>query len=101
MIGSYLAQEVWRRANAGPDEYGQPTFETAVKSRGRWTEKRRLVRNADGVEVLSEISVTLTGGEPLESGDQVSLDGETWFEVIAISRGVALGGGRLTTRAFC
>jgi len=101
MIGSYLAQEVWRRANAGPDEYGQPTFETAVKSRGRWTEKRRLVRNADGVEVLSEISVTLTGGEPLESGDQVSLDGETWFAVIAISRPRDLAGEPALTRAFC
>lgn len=101
MIGDYLAQEVWRRANTGPDGYGQPQFAAAVKSRGRWMDKRRVVRSKDGREVLSEVSVTLAGDEPLSAGDQVSLDGENWLEVIVVSRPAALGGTPILTRAFC
>jgi hypothetical protein len=101
VIGDYLAQDVWRRANTGPDGYGQPQFAAAVKTRGRWVEKRRIVRNREGREVLSEVSVTLGPDEPLSAGDQLSLDGENWLEVIVVGRPAGLGGAAVLTRAFC
>ena len=34
MIGSYLAQGIWRKSRSGVDGYGQPTFRTPVETRG-------------------------------------------------------------------
>jgi len=55
VIGDYLAQEIWCCARTGVDGYGQPTFGDPAKLAGRWLEKRRLVRNAEGEQVISEV----------------------------------------------
>ena len=100
LIGSYLAQSIWRKSRSGVDGYGQPTFGAAVQTKGRWLEKRRLVRNANGEQVISEVSVTLAADEAVAVGDQLSLDGSTYLTVIAVSADRDLAGGLVLKRAY-
>jgi hypothetical protein len=100
-VSAYLAQDIWWKQATGNDGYGQPVVARAVQSKGRWVEKRRVVRSKDGRELLSEISVTLPGEHEVAAGDQLSSDGESYVEVIAVSRAPGLGGDALTTRVFC
>ncbi len=100
MIGSYLAQTLWRRARSGVDAYGQSIFAAPVRTAGRWLEKRRLVRNAQGEQVLSEVSVTLAPDEPVAVGDQLSVDGSIYLTVIAVSADRDLAGGLVLKKAY-
>ena len=100
VIGSYLAQSIWRKSRSGVDGYGQPTFGAAVQTKGRWLEKRRLVRNANGEQMISEVSVTLAPDEAVAVGDQLSLDGSTYLTVIAVSADRDLAGGLVLKRAY-
>ena len=100
MIGSYLAQSIWRKPRTGVDGYGQPTFASPVQTKGRWLEKRRLVRNAQGEQVISDVSVTLAADEAVAVGDQLSLDGSTYLTVIALSADRDLAGGLVLKRAY-
>jgi hypothetical protein len=100
MIGSYLAQSIWRKSRSGVDGYGQPAFRAAVQTKGRWLEKRRLVRNAQGEQVISEASVTLAPDEAVAVGDQLSLDGSAYLTVIAVSADRDLAGGLILKRAY-
>jgi hypothetical protein len=74
---------------------------SSLQTKGRWIEKRRIVRSKDGREVLSEVSVTLAAEHAVAAGDQLSADGESYLEVIAVSRGTGLSGETVTVRAFC
>ncbi|MBN1319963.1 MAG: hypothetical protein JXA87_03890 [Thermoleophilia bacterium] len=101
MIRNYLSQTLYHQAKLGDNEYSQPTFAKAVEIKGRWVEKRRIVRNAQGREVVSEISVTLAGDSAVAPGDRLSSDGELYFDVITVSSFPGLGGAPLTKRAYC
>lgn len=100
MINDYLAQDIWHKPRMGVDGYGQPTFGAAVQTRGRWLEKRRLVRNGEGEQVISEVTVTVGPDEPLAVGDQLSTDGVTYLDVIAVSVSRSLGGEAALKRAY-
>jgi len=100
VIGSYLAQGIWRKPRIGADGYGQPTFGAPAQTKGRWLEKRRLVRNANGEQVTSEASVTLAPDEAVAVGDQLSPDGSTYLTVIAVSADRDLAGGLVLKRAY-
>lgn len=100
MIGDYLAQDIWHRTRTGVDGYGQPTFGAPVQTKGRWLEKRRLVRNATGEQVISEVTVTLDSEAALAVGDRLSSDGSTYLTVIAISVSRGLGGEAALKRAY-
>lgn len=100
MIESYLAQDVWRQAQSGVDANGQRTFGEATQMRGRWLEKRRLVRNAEGEQVLSEVSVTLGPAEAVAVGDRLSRDDSEYMDVITVSVSRALGGEAALKRAY-
>jgi len=100
MIGDYLAQDIWRKPRTGVDGYGQPAFGAAVETKGRWLEKRRLVRNAEGEQVISEVTVSLKPDEPAVVGDQLSADGVTYLDVIAVSVSRNLGGQAALKRAY-
>lgn len=101
MISDYLAQPVWRKARSSVNGYGQPAFSAAVQTKGRWLEKRRLVRNAEGEQVISEVTVNLGPDEPVAVGDQLSADNVTYLTVIAVSVGRGLSGEAIVKRAFC
>lgn len=100
MIASYLAQRIWRKLRSGVDEYGQPKYLMPVETRGRWLEKRRLVRGAQGEQVTSEVTVTLGSSELIVVGDQLSADGLTYLTVIAVSAARGLGGEAEARRAY-
>lgn len=81
MIDVYLNQTAtWRQAT-GQNEYGEPTFADPVSIKVRWEGKRRLVRDKDGREVVSEARVLCT--EPVQPGDLLEYDGRAW-PVIAV-----------------
>jgi len=100
MIGDYLAQTIWRKPKTGVDGYGQPTFGSPAETKGRWLEKRRLVRNAEGEQVIAEVTVTLAPDEEVAVGDQLSSDGSTYLTVIAVSISRGLGGEAALKRAY-
>jgi hypothetical protein len=100
MIADYLAQDLWRRLRSGADAYGQASFLAPVATKGRWIEKRRLVRNAQGEQVVSEVSVTLAPDDPTGVGDQLSADGATYLTVIAVSVSRGIGGEAVLKRVY-
>ncbi|HHY08218.1 MAG TPA: hypothetical protein GX530_06805 [Corynebacteriales bacterium] len=81
MIEGYLNQgAVWKR-KTGSNEYGEPvTKQKSIKV--RWEGKRRLVRDNQGREVVSEARVFCV--EAVKPGDELEFDGRRW-PVIAVS----------------
>jgi len=81
MIEGYLNQRaVWKR-KIGSNEYGEPvTKQKTIKV--RWEGKRRLVRDNEGREVVSEARVFCT--EEVKPGDELEHGGRRW-PVIAVS----------------
>ena len=88
MIEGYLKQRaVWKRV-VGQNMYGEP--ETKQKTiKVRWEGKRRLVRDNEGREVVSEARVFCV--EPVKPGDILEHGGREW-PVIAVSTVPGLDG---------
>jgi hypothetical protein len=88
MIEGYLNQRaVWKR-KTGSNEYGEPvTKQKTIKV--RWEGKRRLVRDNEGREVVSEARVFCV--EPVKPGDILEHGGREW-PVIAVSTVPGLDG---------
>jgi hypothetical protein len=88
MITGYLNQTAtWKRV-IGQNMYGEPeTEEKEIKV--RWEGKRRLVRDNEGREVVSEARVFCT--EAVKPGDELEFDGRSW-PVIAVSTVPGLDG---------
>ena len=88
MIEGYLNQRaVWKR-KTGQNEYGEPvTKQKTIKV--RWEGKRRLVRDNEGREVVSEARVFWV--EPVKPGDILEHGGREW-PVIAVSSVPGLDG---------
>ena len=82
MIKQYLNQTaVWGRTTS-LNEYGEPvTTNQTIKV--RWEGKRRLVRDKQGQEVVSEARVFCL--EAVQPGDILAYDGKDWL-VIAVSK---------------
>lgn len=88
MIGAYLNQTAQWKKMIGSDGYPpQPGTGTEIKV--RWEDKRRLVRNAQGVEVVSEARVFCV--EDIKPGDVLEWQGRDW-PVIAVSMVPSLDG---------
>jgi len=81
MIKNYLNQTaIWKRV-VGQNMYGEPeTEEQEIKV--RWESKRRLVRDKEGHEVVSEARVFCI--EAVKPGDILNYDNRDW-PVIAVS----------------
>jgi hypothetical protein len=88
MIEGYLNQRaVWKR-KTGSNEYGEPvTKQKTIKV--RWEGKRRLVRDNEGREVVSEARVFCI--EPVKPGDILEYEDRDW-PVIAVSTVPGLDG---------
>ena len=97
MISAYLNQTAkWKKMTSSDGYPPQPGPPTSIKV--RWEAKRRLVRNAQGQEVVSEARVfcleSIQPGDVLEYGDRdwpviavseaVGLDGKTMFREAAV-----------------
>ena len=88
MIRDYLNQTAtWKRV-VSLNMYGEPeTEEKEIKV--RWEGKRRLVRDNEGREVVSEARVFCV--EPVKPGDLLEYAGREW-PVIAVSTVPGLDG---------
>ena len=88
MIKGYLNQTAtWKRV-VGQNMYGEPETE-GKEIRVRWEGKRRLVRDNEGREVVSEARVFCV--EPVKPGDLLEYAGREW-PVIAVSTVPGLDG---------
>jgi hypothetical protein len=88
MIKGYLNQTANWHYVTGQNEYGEP--QTSSKTiKVRWEGKRRLVRDNEGREVVSEARVFCV--EPVKQGDELEFDGRGW-PVIAVSTVPGLDG---------
>ena len=88
MIKGYLNQTAKWHYVTGINEYGEPS--TSSKSiKVRWEGKRRLVRNNEGREVVSEARVFCV--EPVKPGDLLEYAGREW-PVIPVSTVPGLDG---------
>jgi hypothetical protein len=81
MIRGYLNQTALWKKVVGQNMYGEPeTEEKEIKV--RWEGKRRLVRDNEGREVVSEARVFCMGA--IKPGDLLEYNGREW-PVIAVS----------------
>ena len=82
MIKDYLNQTaIWHYTTGQMNEYGEPS--TSSKTiKVRWEGKRRLVRDNQGQEVVSEARVFCI--DPVKPGDRLEYGGREW-PVIAVS----------------
>ncbi len=96
-----FAQNIWWKQRTGDDGYGQAVLAAAVQSKGRWLAKIRVLHGKDGRTLQSDATVMLPIDHAVTAGDQLSADGEAYVEVLAVERGVSLGGNITTVRAFC
>ena len=88
MIKDYLNQTATWHQTTGQNEYGEPvTSSKTIKV--RWEGKRRLVRDNQGREVVSEARVFCT--EAVKPGDILEHGGREW-PVIAVSTVPGLDG---------
>jgi len=88
MIQGYLNQTATWHCVTGQNEYGEPvTSSKTIKV--RWEGKRRLVRDNQGREVVSEARVFCT--EAVKPGDELEFNGRRW-PVIAVSTVPGLDG---------
>lgn len=88
IVASYLHQTAtWKRV-VGLNEYGEPLSEEQ-EIHVRWEGKRRLVRDKEGHEVVSEARVYCM--EPVQPGDIFEFGGRNW-PIIAVSEVPDLGG---------
>lgn len=97
MIDGYAGSRAGWRWRVGINREGTPIYEPAPPEepeeiRARVEYGRRLVRDADGEETLSE-TVCLTSA-PVEPGDLIIYGGREW-PVLAVQMVFGLGGGEL------
>ncbi len=97
MIEDYLNQTaIWKKVT-GLNEFGEPvTDEIPIKI--RWEGKRRLVRNNQGQEVVSEARFFCL--EEVQPGDIIEYGGKEW-PVITVSEVPDLDGRVIYREAAC
>ena len=82
MINDYLNQTATWHYVTGLNEYSEPILADPVTIKVRWEGKRRLVRDNEGREVVSEARVFCV--EPVQPGDLLKYADREW-PVIAVS----------------
>ncbi len=89
LAAAYMHQAaVWKRM-VSADGYPPQPEEPGTPIKVRWEAKRRLVRNAQGQEVVSEARVFLV--EYVRPGDVLNYGGRDW-PIIAVGEVPDLGG---------
>lgn len=92
MVAGYLNQQATWKRMVSEDGYPPHPEEPGTYIKVRWKAKRRLVRNAEGVEVVSEARVFCV--EDIRPGDVLEYGGRDW-PVIAVSDAVGLDGATM------
>ncbi|MGW4411162.1 hypothetical protein ACWEJ6_44525 [Nonomuraea sp. NPDC004702] len=77
-----LRHQVYVEALEGEGPYG-PEFADQVVERGFIAEKRRLVRDAEGAEVVSETTVIMRLDAICPAGSRVTVNGRTTYAIVS------------------
>lgn len=81
MIEAYLNQTaIWHQVT-GKNAHAEPIFADPVNIKVRWEGKRRLVRNKDGHEIVSEARVFCL--EAIKPEDLIEYDDRKWPVITA------------------
>ena len=97
MFDIYLNQvAIWKHV-IGQNEWGRLTTESK-QIKVRWEGKRRLVRNKQGQELISEARFFCL--EDVQAGDLMEYGGREWT-VITVSEVVDLDGNLIYREAAC
>ncbi len=89
MLSGYCNQVVGWKSKTGQNEYNEPIYASSVSINVRFEYKRRLVRNKQGQEVVSEARVFTE--YPLKPDDLITYDSRDW-PVISVSNLADLDG---------
>jgi len=76
-----MEQDATWKQKTTHDGYDQSWSSTAIKC--RWVEKRRVVRNSQGANVVSE--ATMNCIEAVQADEIITFDGKDW-PIIAVSK---------------
>lgn len=76
MIENYLNQTATWQVKTGNNSYGEPTYSVAADISCRFEGKHRLVRSAEGVQVVSEATLYCT--EAVKANDLITIGGREY-----------------------
>ncbi len=76
MIEVYLNQTAGWKQKTGSNKYNEPQHADQVGIPVRWQGKRRMVKNEQGEEVVSEVKVFTK--DPVSLGDRLIYNGREW-----------------------
>lgn len=97
MIREYLNQTAMWKQVTGKNEWGEATTITQT-IKIRWEGKRRIVRNKQGVETVSEASFFCL--DDVQPGDIIEYGGKEW-PVITVSEIVDIDGNLVYKEVAC
>lgn len=83
MLAIYMTQTCTWKAKTGVNDYGEATFAASATINCRWQGKRKLVRDAQGREIISEQQCLTLSAVGL--GDTLTYDGSE-YPVITVER---------------
>lgn len=101
-----MSSVVTLATRTGVDRYGKPTYGAPVTYRAHLGRRNRLVRNIEGQEVISGLTVHINGAPAVQNGDQLTLSTadigstESWAiqpTIVAITRAFDELGAHHTT----
>lgn len=82
MMREYYRQPVTWKKKTGSNGYGEAILDQGKEIKVRWEGIRKLVRNSQGQEVVSQIEVRCS--EAIGNNDTINIDGVD-YPVIAVS----------------
>lgn len=89
MISAYFNQSASWKAVIETDQYNEPTYADPADVDCRFEYKRKMVRNKEGQEVISE--ATLFTKSPIKPDDVITYDEIDWT-ILAVANEVGLDG---------
>lgn len=89
MIGTYLTQTVGIVRRTGKDADGQATYAASVSALARVQQRKRLIRNEAGEQVVSDMQVFLAPSTAISEGDRITYSGAT-YHVLSVTEEYAL-----------
>lgn len=84
LIAAYLNQTVSLARRTGSDAYGSPAWAAGTTVKARVQQRKRMVRNEAGEQVVSDLQVFLAPTVTVGEGDRITYSGGT-YQVLAVS----------------
>ena len=89
MIEDYLTQTIQILRRTGHDTTGTATYAAPVSRLARVQHRRRMIRNPQGEQLISDMQIWLKPGTPVGEGDRIAYGGVT-YHVMSVNAEYAL-----------